>query len=95
MKSKDPDKYLQMHETQLILFDGAERMIQKMGLNPKKTNPIEIRKDYENIVTKKLFLSNKYVLTENKIKSLQKNLSNVEQFLEQNTNNSHKNQQYR
>lgn len=39
MKSKDPDKYLQMHETQLILFDGAERMIQKMGLNPKKTKP--------------------------------------------------------
>ena len=29
-KSKDPDRYLRMHETQLILYDGAERMLQKL-----------------------------------------------------------------
>lgn len=31
-KSKDPDRYLRMHETQLILYDGAERMLRKWGL---------------------------------------------------------------
>ena len=35
-KSKDPDRYLRMHETQLILYDGAERMLRKMGLEQCK-----------------------------------------------------------
>ena len=46
-KSKDPDRYLRMHETQLILYDGAERMLRKMGLDPKSVNAAEIRADYE------------------------------------------------
>ena len=31
-KSKDPDRYLRIHETQLILYDGAERMLRKATL---------------------------------------------------------------
>ncbi len=46
-KSKDPDRYLRMHETQLILYDGAERMFRKMGIDPQSVNPSEIRANYK------------------------------------------------
>lgn len=34
-KSKDSDRYMRMHETNLILFDGARRWLQQMGITPK------------------------------------------------------------
>ena len=80
-KSKDPDRYLRMHETQLILFDGAERMLQKSGLDPKSVNPDEIRKDYETMQSHKFDLEKSYKTAEKEANSLKQKLSNIEQYM--------------
>ena len=81
IKSKDPDRYLRMHETQLILYDGAERMLRKMGLNPKSIDTAEIRTDYEAMQTRRVALERKYKSAEKKLQSYQQYLSNVKQYL--------------
>ncbi len=80
-KSKDPDRYLRMHETRLILFDGAERMLQKMGLDPKSVDPSEIRADYEAMQARKAELEKTYKSAEKEAKDLQQKLTNVEQYI--------------
>ena len=82
-KSKDPDRYLRMHETQLILYDGAERMLQKMELDPKSVNAAEIRADYEAMQAHKAILEKTYKSAENELQSLQQKMANVEQFIGQ------------
>ncbi|WP_029199525.1 relaxase/mobilization nuclease domain-containing protein [Oribacterium sp. NK2B42] len=81
-KSKDPDRYLRMHETQLILYDGAERMLRKMGLDPKSVDTAEIRADFEAMQKQKTALENKFKNSEKEAKSLQQKLSNVDQYVE-------------
>ena len=92
-KSKDPDRYLRMHETQLILYDGAERMLQKMGLNPKSVNAAEIRADYEAMQARKTVLEKTYKSAKKEAQSLQQKLANVEQYMghEQERNMSQQN----
>ena len=82
-KSKDPDRYLRMHETQLILYDGAERMLQKMGLDPKSVNAAEIRADYETMQARKAALEKTYKSAEKEAQALQQKLAKVEQYLGQ------------
>ena len=80
-KSRDPDRYLRMHETQLILYDGAKRMLQKMGLDPKSVEPSEIRADYEAMLTRKTILEKTYKSAEKEAQNMQQKLNNVEQYL--------------
>lgn len=80
-KSKDPDRYLRMHETELILFDGAERMLRQMGLDPKSVNPSEIRADYEAMQAQKTNLEKTYKLAEKETNALQQKLFNVTQYV--------------
>ena len=80
-KSKDPDRYLRMHETQLILYDGAERMLLKMGLDPKSVNAAEIRADYESMQARKATLERTYKSSEKDAKTLQQKMANVEQYV--------------
>lgn len=81
MKSKDPDRYLRMHETQLILYDGAERMLRKLGLDPKSVNLSEIRADYKAMQARKATLDKTYKSAEKEAKDLQEKLDNVQHFL--------------
>ena len=80
-KSKDPDRYLRMHEAHLILYDGAERMLRKMGLDPKSVNPAEIRADYEAMQLHKATLERTYKTAEKEAKALQQKIVNVEHFI--------------
>ena len=92
-KSKDPDSYLRMHETQLILYDGAERMLRQMGLDPKSVNPAEIRADYETMQSRKAILEKTYKSAENEVQSLQQKMDNVQQYVERDNSRSHDQQQ--
>ena len=82
-KSKDPDRYLRMHETQLILYDGAERMLQKMGLNLNSINIDDIRADYEAMKANKTILDKKMRSAEEEANKLKLNITNVEQYIGQ------------
>ncbi len=92
-KSKDPDRYLRMHETKLILYDGAERMLRKMGLEPKSVNPAEIHSDYEAMQSRKAILEKTYKSAENEVQLLQQNMDNVQQYVEIDNSRSHDQQQ--
>ena len=70
-----------MHETQLILYDGAEHMLQKYGLDPKSVNAEEIRKDYEAMQARKAGLENTYKFAEKETEDLNQKLSNVENYV--------------
>ena len=74
-----------MHETQLILYDGAERMLLKMGLDPKSVNATEIRVDYESMQSRKAVLEKTYKSSEKEASSLRQKMANVEQYLGRNT----------
>ena len=71
-----------MHETQLILYDGAERMLLKMGLDPKSVSAEEIRNDYEAMKRRKLILEKTYKNAGKDAASLRQKMSNIEQYLE-------------
>ena len=92
-KSKDPDRYLRMHETQLILYDGAERMLLKMGLDPKSVNADEIRADYESMQARKSTLERTYKSAEKEAKALQQKMANVEQYVGKDNFRDHDQQQ--
>ena len=87
-KSKDPDRYLRMLETQLILYDGAERMLLKMEIDPKSVIAAEIRADYEAMQARKATLERTYKSAEKEAKTLHQKVSNVEQYLSQTYTNS-------
>ena len=70
-----------MHETQLILYDGAERMLQKIGVDPKSVDADEIRADYQKMLARKSALENTYKSAEKEAKSPQQKYANVEQYL--------------
>ena len=92
-KSKDPNRYLRMHETQLILYDGAERMLLKMGLDPKSVNADEIRADYESMQARKATLERTYKSAEKEAKALQQKMANVEQYVGKDNFRDHDQQQ--
>ena len=92
-KSKDPDRYLRMHKTQLILYDGAERMLRQMGLDPKSVNPAEIRSDYEAMQARKSSLEKTYKYAEKEAKTLQQKMANVEQYVGKDNPLDHNQQQ--
>lgn len=70
-----------MLQNQLILYDGAKRMLQKSGIDSKSVNSDEIRKDYETMQSRKFNLEKSYKTAEKEATSLKQKLSNIEQYM--------------
>ncbi|SHH07776.1 Relaxase/Mobilisation nuclease domain-containing protein [Butyrivibrio fibrisolvens DSM 3071] len=87
-KSKDPDRYLRMHETQLILFDGAERMLRKIGLDADSIDITEIKKDYDNLTAQKTDIEKNYKSLKNETTALQLKSINISEYISQNKSQS-------
>lgn len=73
-KSKDKDRYLRQHETELLLHDGAENMLKRFGINPKNLNAEKLCNDYNALCQKKTAL-------QQTCKSAAKEISNLNQKL--------------
>ena len=69
-KSKNPDAYLQRHETELLLHDGAKNMLQRMGIDMKKLDLDALRNEYNLLYAKRQKLQQTYKSTEKEITSL-------------------------
>lgn len=82
-KSKDPDAYFRRHETELILFDGAENMLKRFGINPKNFDLEQLQTDYNTLLAKKAELQKTYKSVEKEIADLNRKLSNIRQYLGQ------------
>lgn len=52
-KSKDKDRYLRQHETELLLHDGAENMLKRLGIDTKNLDVEKLRNDYNTLYSKK------------------------------------------
>lgn len=80
-KTKDQDAYFRSHETQIILFGGAENMLKRYGV---KTVSIDIEKmqaEYDAMVAQKLQLKKTYQTAEKEAAEVEKQLKNIRQYL--------------
>lgn len=82
-KSKDHDAYFRRHETELTLFDGAENMLKRFGINPKNLNLEQLQADYNALQSKKTELQKTYNSVEKEVADLNRNLANIKQYLHQ------------
>lgn len=81
-KSKDRDAYLRRHETELLLHDGAENMLKRMGIDLKHLDLDKLRSDYDALYSKKETLQATYKSAEKEIKALSRKLDNINQYLD-------------
>lgn len=84
-KSKDQDAYLRRHETELLLYDGAENMLKRLGINPKTVDLEKLRSDYNALCSKKETLQKTYKSTEKEIADLGRKLDNLNRYLDRAT----------
>ncbi len=80
-KSKDKDRYLRQHETELLLHDGAENMLKRFGIDIKNLDVEKLRSDYNTLYSKKQTLQNTYKTAEKEIAGLNRKLDNLNQYL--------------
>ena len=80
-KSKDKDAYLRRHETELILHDGAENMLKRLGIDTKNLDVEKLRNDYNALYSQKQALQKTYQSAEKETASLNRKLDNISQYL--------------
>lgn len=55
--SKDPDRYFRKYESQIILFAGAEHILQENGVDLKHLNTNKLQAQISDLITKKKSLN--------------------------------------
>lgn len=80
-KSKDKDRYLRQHETELLLHDGAENMLKRLGIDIKTLDEEKLRRDYNDLYSKKTELQKNYKLAEKECELLTRKLDNLNQYI--------------
>lgn len=80
-KSKNPDAYLQSHETELLLHDGAENMLKRLGINLKTLDIEKLHNEYNSLYSKKETLQKTYKSAEKEINAFNRKLDNLNQYL--------------
>ena len=81
-KSKDKDRYLRQHETELLLHDGAENMLKRFGVDTRNLDIEKLRSDYNALYSKKQALQKTYKAAEKEIADLNRKLNNLNQYLD-------------
>jgi len=81
-KSKNKDRYLRQHETELILHDGAENMLKRLGVDTKNLDVEKLRNNYNALYSKKQTLQKTYKSAEKEIANLNQKLDNLNQYLD-------------
>lgn len=81
-KSKDKDRYLRQHETELLLHDGAKNMLKRFGINLKTLDIEKLRSDYNALHQKKTALQQTCKSVGKEISDLNRKLDNLNQYLE-------------
>ena len=80
-KSKNPDAYFRKHESQIILYGGARRMLEQAGISLKGLNIDKLKSEYQALTTQKKELTATYKNSEKELKSLNRKLENLNQYL--------------
>ncbi len=82
LKSKDKDRYLRQHETELLLHDGAENMLKRFGIDTRNLDIEKLRSDYNALYSKKEALRKTCQSAEKDAAALTRKLDNLNQYLD-------------
>lgn len=80
-KAKDPDAFFRKYESQLILYDGAKRILEQSGINPSSCNIEKLKSEYQALSSQKSELTATYRGCEKDVKELNRKLENLTQYL--------------
>ena len=80
-KAKDQDAYFRNHETQIILFGGAENMLKRYGIKVSSLDVGKMQAEYEAMALQKAQLKKTYQKSEREASEADKQLKNIEQYL--------------
>ena len=80
-KSKDPDAYLRSHESKLLLYGGAKRMLVRFGINEKSMDIEKLKGEYQKLSEQKNNFTQMYKVNEKELKNLIQELENISQYL--------------
>ena len=83
-KSKDKDRYLRQHETELLLHDGAENMLKRFGIDTRNLDVEKLRSDYNALYSKKEALRKTCQSAEKDAAAFTRKLDNLNQYLDRN-----------
>ena len=80
-KAKDQDAYFRSHETQIILFGGAENMLKRYGIKAATLDLEEMQAEYDAKSSQKIQLRKTYQTAEKEVSEADKQLKNIRQYL--------------
>lgn len=80
-KAKDQDMYFRNHETQIILFGGAENMLKRYGIKTTSLDVGKMQAEYDAMTAQKAKLKKTYQTAEKEAAEADKQLKNIRQYL--------------
>ena len=80
-KAKDQDDYFRSHETQIILFGGAESMLKRYGIKTSSLDVEKMKAEYDAMTVQKAKLKKIYQTAEKEAAEADKQLKNIRQYL--------------
>lgn len=80
-KAKDQDAYFRSHETQIILFGGAENMLKRYGIKTASLDVEKMQAEYDAMTVQKAKLNKTYQTAEKEAMEADKQLKNIRQYL--------------
>lgn len=80
-KTKDQDAYFRNHETQIILFGGAENMLKRYGVKMASLDVERMQAEYDTMTAQKAKLRKIYQTAEKEAEEADKQLKNIRQYL--------------
>ncbi len=81
-KSKNQDAYLQKHESQIILYEGAKRILEQYKFNPKQLSSISVKNEYQELLEKKQTLTSTHKIAIKDAQQLQQKLDTLHSYLD-------------
>ena len=80
-KAKRPDAYFRKHESEILLFGGAKRMLEQASVDLKTLNLKKLKLEYQELETKKKELSATYKTCEKESSQLRRQLKQLQVYL--------------
>ena len=80
-KAKDQDAYFRNHETQIILFGGAENMLKRYGIRTALLDVEKMQAEYDAMTVQKAKLKKTYQTAEKEAVEADKQLKNIRRYL--------------
>ena len=79
--SKDTDRYFRKYESQIILFAGAEHILQENGIDLKQLNTNKLQAQISELISRKKSINTQYVSFRKEMKELELIHQNLSKYL--------------